>query len=108
MKNFVEKGETATVVTPSGGYTSGKPVAIGDTVGVSAGAYAEGETAVLNLCGVYTLPKVASGAIAIGKKVYLLADGSAITATATSNTFAGYAHVAAADGDTTINVLLAR
>lgn len=108
MKNFVAKGETIAVVTPAGGYTSGQPVVVGDTVGVSSGKYAEDDTAIINMCGVYELPKVASGAIAVGKKVYLLADGTAITATATSNTFAGYAYEAAADGATTINVLLAR
>jgi len=108
MKNFVAKGETIAVVAPVGGYDSGEPVAVGDTVGASSGKYLEGETAIINMCGVYAFPKVASGAIAVGKKVYLLADGSAITGTATSNTFAGVAYEAAADGATVINVLLSR
>ncbi len=108
MKNFYAKGETIAVTTPSGGYTSGQPVVVGDTIGVSAGTYVETETAVINMDGVYTLPKVASGAIAVGKKVYLVVADGNITGTASTNIFAGYAYEAAADGATTINVLLAR
>lgn len=108
MKNFLAKGETIAVATPSGGYASGQPVVVGDTVGVSSGKYAEGETAIINMCGVYTLPKVAAGAIAVGKKCYLVVADGNITGTASTNVFVGYAYEAAADTTTTINVLLAR
>lgn len=108
MKNFVAKGETIAVVTPSGGYASGQPVVVGDTVGVSSGKYLEGETAIINMCGVYTLPKVASGAIAVGKKCYIVVADNNITGTASTNIFAGVAYEGAADGATTINVLLSR
>lgn len=107
MKNFIEKGETMNIVAGVGGIASGAPVVVVDVVGVSVGAYAEGETAVLHLNGVFELPKVASGAIPQGTKVYITSGGN-ITATATSNTFTGYAHETAADGATIINVLLAR
>lgn len=107
MKNFLEKGETTTVATPSGGYVSGQSIVVGDTVGVSSGTYAEGETAVVNLCGVYVLPKASSGAIAQGVKVYVASSGANVTTTNTQK-FAGYAHYGAADGETTIAVLLAR
>lgn len=108
MKNFVAKGCTIAVVTPSGGYASGEPVVVGDTVGASAGAYAEGETAIINMDGVYTFPKVASGAINVGKKCYLVVADGNITGTASTNIFVGYAYEGAADGATEINVLLAR
>lgn len=108
MKNFVAKGCTLLVPAIAGALVSGQSVVVGDIVGVSAGSYATGEDAVLNLDGVFTLPKASSGAIAQGVKLYVAASGGNITTTATSNKFVGYAYDAAADGETTVNVLLAR
>lgn len=105
MKNFVQHGKTIETVA-GGAIASGAIVVVGATAGVAAGAYATGETVVVNLEGVYALPKVASGAIAQGAKCYH--TGGEITGTASTNVFVGYAHSAAADGATTINVLLAR
>lgn len=105
MKNFVQKGETINI-TAGGAITSGSIVTVGATAGVAAGTYETGETAVVNLCGVYNVPKVASGAITQGAKVYVI-SGEAGT-TVGSNVFLGFAHSAAADGATTIDVLLAR
>lgn len=104
MKNFVEKGETILFVA-SGATASGSIVTIGDITAVSAGTYADTETGVANLCGVFALPKGA-GAIAQGVKLYVAAG--VVTTTASTNKFLGYAHLAAADTDTTVNVLLAR
>jgi len=106
MKNYVQKGDAIEVVTPSGGFTSGQIVVVGALAGVCSGKYAEGETAVVCLEGVYTVPKVASGAIAQGAKIYVAASGGSATATVGSNIFLGYAWVAAADGDTTIQARL--
>lgn len=106
MKNFVEKGCTIVVPAIAGAIASGDPVVIGATVGVSVGAYAIGEDAVVHLDGVFSLPKAASGAIAQGAKVYIAAG--LITTTVSTNVFVGYAHSAAADGATSVNVLLAR
>lgn len=106
MKNFIEKGCTIVIPAIAAAIASGDPVTVGTTVGVSAGAYAIGEDAVLNLDGVFRLPKAASGAITQGAKVYIAAG--LITTTVSTNVFVGYAHVAAADGDTFVNVLLAR
>lgn len=105
MKNFVQKGCTIEVVAGAD-YDAGDIVVVGTIAGVAAGKTVSGDVAVVNLEGVYTLPKVASGAIAQGAKCYH--TGGEITGTASSNVFVGYAHSAAADGDTTINVLLAR
>jgi len=106
MKNFVQKG--CTIVVPSVGVAiaSGELVTIGATVGVSAGAYGVGEDAVLNLDGVFSLPKAASGAMTIGVKVYVAAG--LITTTVSTNVFVGYVHEAVADGATSVKVLLAR
>lgn len=106
MKNFVEKGETMLFLA-SVAIASGQTVIVGDLVGVAAGAYASGETGVLNLCGVVALPKGA-GILAQGSKVYVAASGGNVSNTATDSKLVGYVHLAALTGDTTVNVLLAR
>jgi len=104
MKNFVEKGKTI-LVTAGADIASGSIVTVGATAGVSAGTYATGEIAVVNLDGVYAVAKDAS-APAIGAKLYIAAGVA--TTTVGSNVFLGYAHSAALTGDATVNVLLAR
>lgn len=106
MKNFREKGETLVVPAIGTAIASGNIVTVGATAGISAGSYDVGEDAVVNMCGVYTVPKVASGAIAQGAKVYVIA-GQAGT-TVGSNVFLGYAWDAVADGAGFVNVCLAR
>lgn len=107
MTNSVCTGNVLEVVTPVGGYVSGQAVAVGALVGVSLGTYAEGETAIINLKGVYTLAKKAADAIAQGAKVYLDAeDGITDDATA-PNVFAGYAYEAAIGAASVVDVLLA-
>lgn len=108
MKNFYAKGLTLLLPAISAALDSGQTVVVGDTVGIAAGDYAIGEDAVLNLDGVYTLPKASSGAIAQGAKVYVAASNGNVTTTVSTNKFVGYAYEAAADGATTVNVLLAR
>lgn len=97
-----------TLLAHSGALTSGQTVIVGDTVGVSNGAYADGEDAVLALEGVFTLPKATSGAIAQGAKIYVATSGGNVTTTASTNKFVGYAYEPAIDGSATVNVLLAR
>lgn len=104
MKNFVEKGATINVVAAAD-IASGSIVTVGATAGVAAGDYATGETAVVNLDGVYAVAKDAS-VFAQGAKVYIAAGVA--TSTVSTNVFLGYAHVAALTGDATVNVLLAR
>lgn len=108
MKNFFAKGCTMLLPAVAGALVSGQSVVIGDVVGVSQGNYAIGEDAVLALDGVFILPKASSGAIAQGVKLYVAASAGNITATASTNKFVGYAYEAAADGDATVKVLLAR
>lgn len=105
MKNFVEKGETITLLAISGALTSGQIVEVGAMCGISAGDYAIGDDAVINLCGVYTVPKI-TGAVTVGAKLYSNAAGSATT-TVSTNVFLGYAYTAQLSGDTTVQVKLA-
>jgi predicted RecA/RadA family phage recombinase len=106
MKNFREKGETLVVPAIASAIASGDIVTVGATAGIASGAYAIGQNAVISMCGVYTVPKVASGAITQGAKVYVI-SGQAGT-TVGSNVFLGYAWDAVADGAGFVNVLLAR
>lgn len=106
MKNFIENGDTMNVVAPAGGYTSGDPVVVGDTVGIAVKDAAEGETVALALTGVFQLPKKAAQAISQGVKVYWDATNKEVTTTATANTLMGRAHAAELAAATTINVRL--
>ena len=105
MKNFVEKGSTINVVLGADA-ASGSIVTIGSVAGISAGAYLSGETAVLNLDGVYSVPKVSADVIAQGTKVYVIAGQAGITAS--TNVFLGYAYESVGAGAGNIAVLLAR
>ena len=103
MKNFVRKGDSIEFVA-TGAIVSGAIVEVGTLAGVSFGSYAIGATAVIDLCGVYELPKVA-GAITLGAKLYSNAAGAATTTVGT-NVFLGYAYSAQASGDATVQVRL--
>lgn len=81
-------------------------MAVGDIVGVVGTDIEPGETGSLHIAGVFEMPKkTASEVIDMGKKVYF--DGSnGITATSTSNTYAGIAAAESSATDTNILVKL--
>jgi len=106
MKNFVQHGKTLLVPAAAAAYESGDIVTVGATAGIAAGKTAIGDDVVVNMEGVFAVPKVASGAITQGAKVYVI-SGQAGT-TVGSNVFLGYAWDAAADGAGNVNVRLAR
>lgn len=105
MKNYIQEGDVIEVVTPAGGYTSGQLVTVGELVGVATTTTLENETAAISICGVYEVDK-ATGAITQGAKCYHDVSTGKITTTASSNKLAGYAWLAAANGDTTVKVRL--
>lgn len=104
-KNYIQAGEVLTI-TAAADIASGDPVVIEDIVGVSLSDVPTGEAGAVQIIGVWNLPKVSAGAINQGEKVYLTPGGN-ITATASGNTYAGFAAMAAADTVTSIHVLLA-
>lgn len=78
-------------------------IAIGTRIGVAGTVINPGETGSLHVCGVFEIPKTTtSEEIALGAAVYF--DGTGITATAGSNTPAGYA--VAESGATATTVLV--
>jgi predicted RecA/RadA family phage recombinase len=110
MTNYIQEGKTIQVATPSGGYTAGDLVKVGELVGIAVNTTVEGETAVINLQGVYKVPKVGSQAQAIGVTLYFDESEAEVTTSTDTNTNkkAGYAHVAAGADDTTVMLLLER
>lgn len=120
-RNYKNSGDNITVTLGSGetSFSSGKGYKIGSMVGVivsltragqtvmSNVASAAGDIAVVALEGVFTVAK-ASGAVTIGAKVYWDNTNKNVTTTASGNTAMGFAYAAAADADTTIDVLLSR
>lgn len=105
MKNYIQSGQTMPYTAPSGGIAAGAVVISNKIVGIAASSGAEGTSVQVNLGGVYELAK-AAGAVAQGALVYWAAGAGNVTTTSSGNTLIGRAFAAAADGDTTIQVIL--
>jgi predicted RecA/RadA family phage recombinase len=107
MKNFVANGESLQLTAGVGGVVGGSIKAQGKIVGIVVASAAEGEKYTLKICGAYdTVPKATGEAWIVGDMLYLKADGSELTKTSTSNTFAGYAYADALSADTTGSIKL--
>jgi len=104
MKNFVQDGNTVTMVSPTGGCKSGDAVLIGSVFGVACGDAAEGDDMELQVVGVFDLPS--SGVIAAGAACYWDASGKEITATASAHVLVGSALLAVGSGGTVARVRL--
>jgi predicted RecA/RadA family phage recombinase len=108
MKNFVANGESLQLTAPVGGVVGGSILAQGKIIGIVVASAAEGEKFTLKICGAYdTVPKATGEAWTVGDMLYLKADGTALTKTSTSNTFAGYAYADALSADVIGSILLA-
>ena len=109
MKNFVQRGDVLTTPNTTGALiASGQGVLLGALFGVAANISAVDDDLVLNLDGVFILPKAASQAWTVGQKVYWDNTNKVCTTTATGNTLIGaaWAPVAGGAGDTTGRVRL--
>lgn len=102
MKNFIANGETINI-TAAAVIASGQGVLVGSIFGVAEGAAAIGETVVIRLVGVFSLPKAPSQAWTVGQTIYWDAANSRTTNVLTGNTRIGIATqaVAGGAGDTT-------
>lgn len=103
MKNFVQDGSRIEI-TASADISSGDLVVVGSRVAVACVDIAAGATGAAAAEGVFTLPKKSTDVIAQGAPVYWDADPGEITTTATDNTLAGYAFVAADNGTITVQI----
>ncbi|MBF0116451.1 MAG: DUF2190 family protein [Magnetococcales bacterium] len=104
MKNFVQPGDTVTVVAPVA-VNSGDGVLVGALFGVALSTTAIGANVEMLTEGVVDLPKAAV-AITQGAKVYWDNTAKNVTTTSAGNTLIGCAIVAAAVGDGTVRVRL--
>ena len=104
MKNYVQPGDTVTVVAPVA-VSSGDGLLMGALFGVATGAAAINENVEMLTEGVVDLPKAAVS-ITQGAKVYWDNTAKNVTTTAAGNTLIGCAIVAAAVGDAIVRVRL--
>lgn len=74
MKNYVQSGDVITVPAPAD-VTSGSFVAVGSLYGVAQADAKAGEDLALVTRGVFQLPVIDAGALAIGSPIYLATDG---------------------------------
>jgi predicted RecA/RadA family phage recombinase len=93
MKNYIQDGDTITVVAPSA-VVSGDFVQVGRVRGIAVTSVASGASVELKTTGVFTIPKLGSEAFAtVGLPVYcvLASDGvkTVTTASTTANVLVG-------------------
>lgn len=102
---FIQEGEILTVAAPTGGVTSGLPVAIGDLVGVPVASAAVGVDFAWQVEGVHSVVKSGSAgpAFAVGDPVYWT---GALATTSSAYPLIGVATAAAGASATSVNVRL--
>lgn len=99
MKNYVQPGNTITVIAPAD-VLSGAGVLVGSIFGVAEFDALSGTAVELNLTGVVELPKTSALAINVGDKVYWDNTAKVVNKTASGNTLVGVA-VTSADAPST-------
>ena len=108
-KNFVQEGKVINWTNHfSLNVKSGQAVLVGDLVGVAGLDIPAGESASVQLDGVWRLPKVDKLALDQGAIVYLGLETGLITSVPVDGIKAGYVFVAAEQTDTEVDVLLSR
>ena len=96
MKNYVSSGKVITVAAPAA-VVSGDFVLVGSMFGIAATDGASGAAVEIKIGGVYDYAKNSAEAWTAGAKVYWDATNKVFTSTATGNTYAGVAALAAAN-----------
>lgn len=93
-------------LTMTADVTSGDLVVAGKIVGIAQTSALTGESCSVKLTGVHKLPKTSANVVAVGATLYATETSGELTTTATDNTKAGYAVVAAGNGVTDIKIRL--
>lgn len=106
MKNFIARGE-ALEITAGAQIASGQGVVVNGLFGVAAGSIANGARGIINLTGIYRLPKVGSQAWQVGQRVFW--NGTAATNVGSAGIYIGTvaAAVGSGAGETAGDVRLA-
>lgn len=107
MKNFVQPGDSVTVVAASN-VVSGAVVIMSQMFGVATHTALSGAEVTLKLGGVFDLAKLnaASMSMAVGANVYWDAPNAVAVANATGNTRIGVALAAVSNTATSVRVRL--
>lgn len=108
MKNFIQEGDAIDFVAPAGGVVSGQGLLLGAAFGVVRHSAAVGVQSILDLEGVFTLPKAATVTPAPGAVLYWDDTAKAVTTTVGTNVKIGVhtGLVAAGAADATLPVRL--
>ncbi len=109
MKNFIQEGNLLDV-TPGADVASGAGYLVGagttGILGVAVANIANGAVGAVRVSGVVELPKLSTDVVAVGDALYWDDTNKRLTKTATNNSFAGHATVAAGNGVLVVQVLL--
>jgi predicted RecA/RadA family phage recombinase len=108
-KNYIQPGETLTMVAPSGGVESGAALVIENLFMVALTAAAEGDEFEARTTGVFMLPKAAAASAKdfdAGEPVFWNGTAGEIDKTATGRFKVGVAAMAAASTDEHVAVRL--
>jgi predicted RecA/RadA family phage recombinase len=104
MARYVSAGTTLDY-TPTAAVSAGDVVVLSDLLAVATHDIEANKLGAVAYTGLWSLPKAAE-ALSQGDAVYWDASASAVTATASGNTFAGHAAADAASGDSDVAVIL--
>jgi predicted RecA/RadA family phage recombinase len=99
MRNFIARGDVLTLPNSlARAVASGEGVLIDRIFGVSANNFSATDDVVINVVGVFELPKTASQAWTVGQRVYWDSVNRVVTGTATGNNLIGVAVAAVGGG----------
>ncbi len=109
MRNVFQESTKSIQFVADQAYSAGQFVVIRAAMGVIMSTVAAGELAVLQLKGVFIVPKATGTGqdIQFGQPLYFDATNKVLTATVTGNTLVGFAGEAAAQGENLVKVVLA-
>ena len=106
MLNYVQAGNSLTIPAAPHDLESGAGCLIGSIFGVATGPVLAGLPVVIQVQGVFTLPKVSALAIALGDPLYWDNAAMLVTETGGGNTRIGVAVADAANPSPMVNVRL--
>jgi predicted RecA/RadA family phage recombinase len=106
MKNYIQEGNTLSLVAPAGGVVSGNIVIVGLLIAVATTTQAVGELFEGNIGGVYEFTKTTANAPAQGSICYWDNTAKEVTTVSTANTEVGRFVKAYVNGDTKAQVRL--
>lgn len=107
MKNKIAEGKSLSYTNgTAAAIASGDLVLVGTRVGVASVDIAVGATGIVEMSGVFEVPKQASLVVAQGDLLYCDETSGELDKTDTDQTLAGYAYAAELAASTTVKVVL--